>query len=691
MNGSAKIQSRHLQRQAVVYLRQSSPNQVRHNKESAVNQRALRERLLELGWKKEQIVIIEDDQGTSAKQVDGRDAFQKLTGDIRVGRIGIIMGYEVSRLSRDGADWQQLLKVCAVYDTLVGDSDGIYHPREFNDKLLLDLKGTMSEAELHSLRLRLDAGRLSKAKRGELSQQLPTGLVRTPAGVLFDPDKSVQERIRLVFRKFLELGSRQKVLRYFVQHDFKLPRRQVSGPYAGTVLWKDASEHALELLLTNPAYAGAFAHGRKITDPTRQVPGRKGTGRIRQPPSQWQVLVRDKYPAYITWEDYERIQAKIKENQDKMQHRGGGKRTVRGGGALLTGLVCCSKCGHRMRVSYKLDHWRYGCDVARMHYGKARCQSVSGAPIDQAVVAEFFKALSLAEIDALEEVSRRQAEHQQELLRHLKQEVMRLDYAAKRAERQYNCVEPENRLIAATLEERWEQALLEVEQAKGRLVAAEEAPSRPLKIASELRQAFADAGRRLPELWPRLRNEAKKSLLRTLISGVNLLRHEDGMVQIRIAWRGGLVTETSLRLPVQSLRQAGLEKEIVPRIQQLAEEGLANDAIAIRLNEEGFHPCRGEAFTEQIVLKLKARFGIEHKLAKVRRGNLPAGYTVREMARLIKVDPSWIYRGISVGKIEVSRDPEYACYLFPRQAAAVEAMRDLKEAKRLQVSFREVQ
>jgi DNA invertase Pin-like site-specific DNA recombinase len=677
MNGSAKIQSRHLQRQAVVYLRQSSPNQVRHNKESAVNQRALRERLLELGWKKEQIVIIEDDQGTSAKQVDGRDAFQKLTADIRVSRIGIIMGYEVSRLSRDGADWQQLLKACAVYDTLVGDSDGIYHPREFNDKLLLDLKGTMSEAELHSLRLRLDAGRLSKAKRGELAQQLPTGLVRTPAGVTFDPDRSVQDRIRLVFRKFLELGSRRKVLRYFVQHDFKLPRRQVSGPYAGTVLWKDASEHALELLLTNPAYAGAFAYGRKITDVTRQVPGRKGTGRIRQPSSQWQVLVRDKYPAYITWEEYEQIQAKIKENQHKMHEPGKGKNTVRSGGALLTSLVCCSMCGHHMRVRYEPGRWRYICDVAQLHYGKAPCQSVSGLPVDEAVVAEFFKALSLAQIDALEQVSRRQADHQQELLQHLKQEVTRLDYAAKRAQRQYNCVDPENRLIAATLEKSWEEALRELEQAKACLSAAEEAPSRPLKIARELREAFADAGRRLPELWPRLGNEAKKSLLRTLVSGVNVLRHDDGMVQLRIAWRGGLVTETSLRVPVRSLQQTGLEKEFVARIQQLAEEGLGNDAIATRLNAEEFRPCRGQAFTEQIVAKLKARFGIEHKLAKVRRGNLPTGYTVREMARLIKVDPSWIYRAISVGKIEVSRDPEYACYLFPRQDGAVDAMREL--------------
>jgi hypothetical protein len=347
-------------------------------------------------------------------------------------------------------------------------------------------------------------------------------------------------------------------------------------------------------------------------------------------------------------------------------------------------------CGHRLKVGYQKGRWRYACTVAQAHYGKSLCQSVSGQPLDEAVVAEFFKALQPAQIDALEQVSQRQVEHQQELLRHLEKDVARLEYAAKRAERQYNCVDPENRLIAATLEKKWEEALTEWEQAKARLATAREAAPAPLRLAEDLRAAFADIGHRLPDLWSSLTNEAKKSLLRTLVNGVHVLRQLDGTAQVRIVWRGGLVTETSLQLRMRTLRQTPLEKEIVARIQQLAEEGLGNATIAAHLNEHGLRPCRGEQFTEQIVLKLKARFGIELKLQKVRRGNLKAGYTVREMAQLLKTDPSWIYRAIGVGQIEVARDAEYGCYLFPRASSTIARMKELKDGKRRQVSFRKV-
>jgi DNA invertase Pin-like site-specific DNA recombinase len=692
MNGSTKIQTTHRQRLGVVYIRQSDPKQVLKNRESGFNQRALQERLLELGWKKSQVVLIDEDQGRSGKHAGGRDGFQALVADVSMRKIGIIMGYEVSRLSRNNADWHRLLELCALFDTLIGDSDGIYQTRDFNDRLLLGLKGTMSEAELHSLRLRLDAGRLSKAKRGQLGQQVPTGLLRTSEGnVAFDPDDSVQERIRLVFHKFLELRTIQKVLRYLVQHELKLPRRQISGLYAGDVLWKPPTRHALESILGNPAYAGAFAYGRRITDLSRQIPGRKATGRIRQAVSQWLALVPNVYPAYITWNEFERIQTQLKENGRKMhdQLRAKGPSS-RNGDALLTGLVQCSMCGHRLNVGYQKGRWRYACTVAQAHYGKSLCQSVSGQPLDEAVVAEFFKALKPAQIDALEQVSQRQVEHQQELVRHLEKDVARLEYAAKRTERQYNSVDPENRLIAATLEKKWEEALTEWEQAKARLETAREAAPAPVRLAEVLREAFADIGHRLPDVWSSLTNEAKKSLLRTLVNGVHVLRQSDGTAQVRIVWRGGLVTETTLQLRMQTLRQTPLEKEIVAKIQQLAEEGLGNATIAAHLNEHGFRPCRGEKFTEQIVLKMKARFGIELKLQKVRRGNLEAGYTVREMAQLLKIDPSWIYRAIGVGRIEVARDAEYGCYLFPRASSTIARMKELKDGKRRQVSFRKV-
>jgi DNA invertase Pin-like site-specific DNA recombinase len=682
MNGSVKIQPSHLDRQAVVYLRQSSTKQVLHHCESAANQRALRERLLELGWTKGQISVIDEDQGLSAKHSSSREGFQKLAADVGLGKVGVILGYEVSRLSRNCADWHRLLELCALFDTLIGDADGIYHPRDFNDRLLLGLKGTMSEAELHSLRLRLDAGRLSKAKRGELVHHVPTGLVRTQEGqVIFEPDTGVRERIALVFSKFPELGTIQKVLTYFVRHKLQLPRRQTSGLYAGQALWKEPSAAALRSVLQNPAYAGAFAYGRRQADPMRQTPGRPATGRLRRPRSQWIALVKDVYPAYITWEQFEQIQKTIEENRQRMEETFARKRAVRQGAALLTGLTRCGLCGHAMRVAYKENRFQYTCNAARTNYGKPSCQFLSGRVIDQTVTEEFFRVLRPAEIDALEQVSLKRAEHHQELIHHLEQEVARLDYEAKRAERQYHCVDPENRLIAATLERNWEAALHAVENAKSKLSEAREATPSPLSIPKRLRQAFANAGRRLPEVWSRLSVEARKSLLRTLIEGVNLLRRPDGTVQIRIVWRGGLVSERIVRLPVFTLRDTELEAKLVKRIRQLTEEGMDNDGIAESLNREKFVPCRSASFTDKIVAKLKMRHGVISNLEKIRRGEVSWAYTLPEMARLIGIDPSWIYREIGRGTIKIDRDSRYGCYMFPKTRQIVERMKQLKNRK----------
>jgi DNA invertase Pin-like site-specific DNA recombinase len=689
MNGSAKIQPTHRGRQAVVYLRQSTARQMVRNCESAINQRALRDRLLELGWRKDQIAIVDEDQGRSAKQVAGRDGFQRLVADVSLRKIGLIIGIEVSRLSRNCADWHRLLELCALFDTLIADADGVYNPRDFNDRLLLGLKGTLSEAELHSIRLRLDAGRLSKAGRGELVQHLPTGLIRDgDASVHFDPDRSVQDRIRLIFVKFQELGSAQKVLRYLAAHVMKIPRKQTSGLHAGVVLWKEPSQGALLSLLKNPAYAGAFAYGQRIADPTRQVPGRPGTGRIRQRREHWQVLVRDVYPAYITWEEYERNQIVIAENGRTMTERMSRGRAVRSSAALLAGLVRCGVCGCAMRAHYKHGSFQYLCSSLQSKYAKANCQYIPGRSIDDVVVREFFGVLRPAEIDALEGVNAKQVEHQRELEHHLEQEVRRLEFAARRAERQYDSVDPENRLIAATLEKRWEDALAELERSKARLAEVRSQGSPPVAIPAELREAFADVGRRLPELWGRLPIEAQRSLLRALVAGVNLTRDENGIVRTRIVWHGGLVSERKVRVPMTSFRFTERERHIVARIRILADEGRNDAAIAAVLNDEGSHPARGAAFTPMIVLKLRMRHGIRLRLGRVRCGDLPGGYTVREMARLTGIDPSWFYHAIGDGKIAISKDENYGCYLFPRTQAAVTSLKRLKCGKVRHVSFR---
>lgn len=688
MSGCTKVLPTHVQRQGVVYLRQSSTKQVLQNRESAVNQRALAKRLLELGWPRSQIVVIDEDQGLSGKHVCGREGFQKLVADVGLGKVGIVMGYEVSRLSRNCADWHRLLELCALFDTLIADTDGVYHPRDFNDRLLLGLKGTMSEAELHSLRLRLDAGRLSKAKRGALLQHLPTGLVRTPeADVGLDPDASVQSRLGLVFRKFLELGTVKKVLYFFVRNDLKLPRRQTSGLYAGDVLWKDPCESAFYSILKNPAYAGAFAYGRRIADPTRQIPGRPATGRRRRPRSQWIALVHGVYPAYVTWETFEQVQRTIEENRQRVEGQYARKRALRQGVALLTGLVRCGHCGHAMGVAYKERRFQYKCDSARQKYGKPSCQHLSGHRIDDVVVQVFFRVLRPAEIDALEKVSAKQVEHHREGIDHLRQEVARHEYEAHRAERQYHCVDPENRLIAATLERRWEHALADLEQARSKLTDALAQAPTPCAIPAELREAFSEVGTRLPALWPRLSLEAKKALLRTLVIGVNLCKRADGLVQMRMVWRGGQVTEESVRVPVQSRRYSDIEKQVAETIRQLTEDGLDHSRIAQQLNAEGLIPCRGGAFTRQIVVKLTQRYRIASNYAKARTGNVPGVYTVPEMAQRIDIDPSWIYRRIGQGTLRIVKDPRYGCYLFPKTAQSVSQMNLFKKGELRHVSF----
>lgn len=693
MNGSSKISSTHLSRQGVVYLRQSDPKQVRQNRESAANQRALRERLLELGWKKDQISIIDGDQGISGKHMAGRESFQKLVADVGLGKMGIIMGYEVSRLARNCADWHRLLELCALFDTLIGDSDGIYHPRDFNDRLLLGLKGTMSEAELHSLRLRLDAGRLSKAKRGELVHHLPTGLVRADDGaVAFDPDVCVQDRIRLVLGKFLEFGTVAKVLRHLAHCNLKLPRRQTSGLYANAILWKEPSTSALYSMLKNPAYAGAFAYGRRRGDPTKQLPGRPATGRLRRPQSEWLALVKDVYPAYITWQEYEQIQRKIEDNHQRMGEKMARKGGIRSGAALLTGLVRCAKCGHTMTVAYKDRRFQYVCGGARNKYGKPSCQFLSGHRIDDAVVEEFFRVLQPAQIDLLDKLAEKQGQHQREREKHLEQELVRLEYEAKRAERQYDNVDPENRLIAATLEKKWESALVELQQAKEHLAETKHAEPSVPRISEALRQTFADVGRRLPDLWPQLAVEARKALLRTLVQSVNLFREPDGIARLRIVWRGAEVTETSVRVPVHSLRYSDTEKTVAQRIRQLTDQGLPIPQIVAQLNEEQLVPCRGGCFTSQIVIKLKKRFAIVSNLEQLRRdGGPPFAYTINDLAKLLKIHPSWFYRRIGDGTLRVEKDQKYGCYLVPRTKATIDQLKRLKKGAIPHASFQTVQ
>jgi hypothetical protein len=343
-----------------------------------------------------------------------------------------------------------------------------------------------------------------------------------------------------------------------------------------------------------------------------------------------------------------------------------------------------------MYVGYKDDRFQYVCQAARSRYGLPSCQFLSGGPIDTVVVEEFFAVLKPAAIDALERVSANQASHHAEVIRHLEQDVQRLEYAAARAQRQYDRVDPDNRLIAATLEKRWEAALAELEQARGRLADAQARSPRPAAIPADLRAAFTDVGRRLPEVWPRLSNEARKDLLRTLVAGVNLTRGDGGVAVVRVVWSGGLVSERAVRVPVSSLRYSTRERQVIDRIRRLAADGGTDDTIASRLNDETLAPCRGGAFTAGIVRKLRGRSGIRIGLGRLRAGERPPGYTTAEVARRIGVDVAWFSRAIAQGRLVVPRSRHFGCYLFPRVRDTIVKLKALKAGTLRQVSFPEV-
>lgn len=444
---------------------------------------------------------------------------------------------------------------------------------------------------------------------------------------------------------------------------------------------------ALREILKNPAYAGAFVHGRRGNDPTCRVPGQPASGRPRQPPSRWTAFVKDVYPAYISWEEYEQIQEKIAKNWQTMAERMSRKKGKHTRNPLLVGLVRCGHCGAAMRVAYKGRGIQYVCNAAQTKHARPSCQFISGVPIDEAVAQEFFRVLQPAEIDALQAVHARQAEHQQEVLQHLEQEVSRLEYAALRAERQYDSVDPENRLIAASLEKKWEHALADLEQARSRLKDAQTEALETVSIPSELQAEFADLGRRLPEVWPRLSIEAQRRLLRTLIKGVNLRRDDNGIAQVRIVWQGGFVGETSVRVPVSSLRFSEREQQVVARIRQLIEAGNNDATIAEQLNAEDYVPCRGGAFTWRIVLNMRRRHGLRLRIGQVREGNLAEGYTIRELAHLIGVDTSWFYHRITQGHLRIEKHPTYGCYLFPRNQRTIQQLKRMKNHKQRHLSF----
>src|SRR3954464_6391996 len=503
-----KIQGRHRDRLAVIYVRQSTLQQVGRHPESTRLQYALAERAQQLGWPPERVVVIDDDLGRSGASAAVRPGFQRLVAEVGLGRVGLVLGVEMSRLARSCRDWHQLLEICALFDTLIADSDGVYDPAAYNDRLLLGLKGTMSEAELHILKGRMDAGRRAKAGRGELFFNLPRGYVRRPSGeIALDPDEQVQAVIRLVFALFDQRRTVNGVLVHLAAHDIRLPYRLRGGPAKGELVWRHPNRYTLKEMLTNPAYAGAYVYGRRMIDPRRQRPGHPGSGRIKREAG-GKVLLRGRWaadtsrgrlrargPAYISWEDHERNCAQVTANQ--AQHAG----VPRGGPSLLAGLLVCGRCGRRMVTLYPQGGrcLRYAGSREAVTYGGAPCQSFSGRCLDALVGELIMQALSPAAVEASLQLAEDVELERTALQRQWRQRLERARYEAERARRQFDAGEPENRLVARTLERQWEQTLsdeLHLQAEHDRFIASQPLPLTATELTT-IRQLIAD----MPALW----------------------------------------------------------------------------------------------------------------------------------------------------------------------------------------------
>jgi DNA invertase Pin-like site-specific DNA recombinase len=657
-----KITARHRERHAYVYVRQSSPKQVQHHQESQRTQYALVERAAALGWPAERVHVIDADLGQSG-QDDQRRGFQELVAEVSLGQVGLIVAFEASRLARSNAAWYTLLDLATMVGTLIADTEGIYDPRSYNDRLLLGLRGMLSEAELHVLQLRMAAGRQRQIERGAFRQRLPTGLVRLPDGrVVKDPDIQVQHAIALVFALFAELGSCQKVLRRLRDEGVRLPRRQTGGPDAGDLLWKAPSEGVLYSILHNPAYAGAFAYGRRGVRPDR-LPGQRARER-RRAMAEWTALHQNTYPGYISWEDYVANQERLSDNAARyVQHTRG---AARDGAALLTGLAACGRCGRQMHVEYKGQH-RYVCSALAKEYGATLCMHLDGPSLDAAVVSTFFEALQPAELNLLEEVLATLQTDQTRLAQQYADQVTRAEYEAHLAERQYRAVDPDNRLVAAELERRWEVALravVEAREAVDRFAHTQRVPT----LDPALRAQLTDLSTRLPELWDsgRLSAAHKKDLLRSLIRRVILTRPQPDAVAVQVIWLSGASTSLTVRPPVAHSADLSDYAALLARVRALVQEGHQDAAIAQQLTAEGFRSARALHVPTSLVTRLRRHLQVTSATTRFRSQEKVDGrWTIGGLSRALDLDRNWLYVRIRAGLIPAERHPVIGYYLIP--------------------------
>ena len=635
------ISGQHLSKTACVYVRQSTLAQVRHHQESTERQYALKEKALQLGWNDSTVQILDRDLGKSGAQITGREDFKTLVTEVSMGQVGAVFALEVSRLARSNLDWHRLLELCALTDTLVIDEDGCYNPADFNDGLLLGLKGTMAQAELHLLRGRLLGGKLNKARKGELRFPLPVGLCYDEEGrIVLDPDEEVRGAVELIFRLFRETGSAFAVMQQFAKSNLRFPKRSYGGAWGGKLIWGQLSHSRVLNILKNPSYAGMYVFGRYQY--RRQI---SPTGEVHKKPcavpiADWRVSLQGHHEGYISWEEYLKNQERLENNRTN-----GGEMMLSGaareGLALLQGLLVCGHCGRSITVRYTGNGGVYPCYQCTWLKREGRatkcCMNFRCDLLDTAIGAEVLLVLQPAELKlalaALEELEAR--DHT--VGRQWQMRLDRAGYEAELAERRYQEVDPSQRLVAATLERRWNAALLQLEELKQQ---AAEFQRQHARVATPEQKAKVLAlAKDLPKLWhaPTTQAKDRKRMLRLLIKDVTVEKPAPKQLSVHIRWQGNASTDLTLQLPPNIADRMRYPAEVVDRVRNMAHH-LQDAEIAAQLNQQGHSSITGKPYTTSMIQWIRFRYGIAPPVLKK-----PEELTVQQVAQLFRVSDHVVY------------------------------------------------
>ncbi len=680
---SSKLRPRHYEGLAFVYVRQSTAHQVLHHRESANRQYSLVDLAIRLGWSADRIEVIDEDQGLSGATAEGRNGFQRLLAEVGLDHVGIILGIELSRLARSNKDWHQLIELCAIFGTMLADQDGLYDPTDYNDRLLLGLRGIMNEAELHVLQGRMHQALLSKAKRGEVYVRAPVGYVKLPSGEFaLDPDEQAQGVIRLIFDEFERRGSVRAVVRYLHQNDIKLPIRLHSGSRQGQLQWRPATPSVVNRVLNHELYAGMYRFGYRQTDPRRKKPGRPHAGRVAVSPDKYHALLPDHCPAYISRERYARNRQRIRDNRFGALTRG----AARDGLSLLAGIVFCGRCGHRMTVAYSghPEVMRYSCTTGLNDFRSPRCQSLSGAGLDELVTEKVLRVLEPASLEISLLAAADIEQEQRQLHDHWNQRRERARFEVERAKRQYQLVEPENRLVARELERQWELALRGLQELD--LESARTGQSSPAVLTDEQQHAIRSLAESVPNLWrsPKTTSSERQRIVRLLVERITVtVEGASERVDVALRWSGGFISQHELSRPVRSYQQLAESDRLQRRLIELKHSGWSYAEIAAQLDREGFRPAnQANHFNKAIIGRMAKR--VCRELTKTRNAPSPHlkphEWTLKQLSQTLDIPQTTLHNWTQRGWLHVSRQlPGYrgmlVCWADPAELDRIRRLR----------------